>query len=278
MYSAFAYHILIATPEYIGQLEGEVAAKNQEATDLRVQNRQLMEENARLTDLTRMLLSSPAFSGFLNELSANGGSVPSALQKTAAPQQAASQQPPMRKDINPHQVARQLQNHQQVGMVMVPEPTVDISALDLNTPPNGWNSGIDMNSFQVFAVTELPEGPTIDLGVLSGKSSTSTEIKSVASKDIPVLSSIPPQPKERVEEINVDPEIKLDESLSLFETSPVKSIPSPQSFTPLTVQKPQQFGLVTSDSTTTTATAKLEDLCAELDECCARLERFTSHL
>src|SRR5256885_6591869 len=102
--------------EYIGQLEGEVAAKVQEANDLRVQNRQLMEENTRLSDLTRMLLSSQAFSGFLNELSQNGMPAPSTTAATASQPQSQTQsqaQPqPTKKDVNPHQATRQAQNQQ----------------------------------------------------------------------------------------------------------------------------------------------------------------------
>src|SRR5437763_10380591 len=91
--------------EYIGQLEGEVAAKAQEASDLRAQNRQLIEENTRLTDLTRMLLSSQAFSSFLNELSLNGIPAPATAAASSQPQPQ-----PTKKDVNPHQATRQAQN------------------------------------------------------------------------------------------------------------------------------------------------------------------------
>ncbi|KAI5296042.1 hypothetical protein KEM52_005941 [Ascosphaera acerosa] len=53
--------------EYIGQLEGEVTAKTNEANDLRMQNSALAEENARLMEFTRMLLSSPHFAHVLRE-------------------------------------------------------------------------------------------------------------------------------------------------------------------------------------------------------------------
>lgn len=59
-------------PEYISQLEGEVAAKASEANDLRAQNRALMEENARLNEMSRMLLSSPHFQQMLEQMNANG--------------------------------------------------------------------------------------------------------------------------------------------------------------------------------------------------------------
>ena len=241
-----------------------------------------MEENNRLTDLTRMLLSSPAFSGFLNELSANGGSVPSALQKTTAPQQAPSQPQSIRKDVNPHQVARQLQSQHQVGMVMVPEPQVDLSVMDLNTRSN-WSSGVDMNSFQVFSVTEMPEDPAIDVCVLSGKSSSPIESMASSSKEIPTLPSIQASSKEQMGELDINPDIELDGSLSLFDvSSSVKSAPSPSSPQPhaiLSISKPQQFELIAiAPYDPATTAARLEKMCAELDESCARLENITSHL
>lgn len=54
--------------EYIGQLEGELHAKSVEADELRVQNETLAAENARLTDLTRALLSSTHFSGSVGDV------------------------------------------------------------------------------------------------------------------------------------------------------------------------------------------------------------------
>lgn len=154
--------------EYIGQLEGEVAVKNQEANDLRVQNRQLAEENTRLTDLTRMLLSSQAFSGFLSELS--GTALPSSTGSIQQPQ-APSQPQRTQKDINPHQVARQLQNQQQqqIGMATVPDGSLDFSLVEGNTSLSSWNAGVGLNNFPVYSVIKLPEGPALDVEILSGK-------------------------------------------------------------------------------------------------------------
>jgi hypothetical protein len=57
--------------EYINQLEAEIAAKDNENRHLRDQNRLLVGENSGLSDLTRKLLSSPSFSGFLDIFATN---------------------------------------------------------------------------------------------------------------------------------------------------------------------------------------------------------------
>lgn len=100
--------------------------------DVKAQNRALREENRRLTDLTRMLLSSSAFSGFVGELTSN----PAAAQVAQAPlrpqqQQPQSEQPRrVRKDVNPY--GQQPMQHQHIGMAMIPEHAMDFSMIDLN--------------------------------------------------------------------------------------------------------------------------------------------------
>ena len=262
--------------EYIGQLEGEVALKAQEANDLRVQNRQLAEENTRLTDLTRMLLSSQAFSGFLNELSQNGLPAPTI---TVAPQPQPLPQP-TRKDVNPNQGARQVRNQQmQVGMTMIPETTVDFSMLD----SNNWNS---MNSFQVCAVTEVPEGPVIDTSFLSGKNSTFSAPLSSTSKDCPVLETPPVFQNKNVTESAtiVDPDVELDEvAFTLFVDEPKSA-----NVTSVTVEKQSiilpsykslypQF-ILTDAVSDDQAWATLESMCSALDATCEQLSALTSHL
>lgn len=169
--------------EYIGQLEGEIAAKTAEADDLRVKNEELMAENTRLADLTRMLLSSSAFSTFLNDLSSTGVASSSAPAPglTALPSSAVKSEPPQtntRKDVNPHQsAAQQAQSQQtgpQIGMALVPETNINYSAF--NSSNNVWAGNMDFSLYdaQVFTVTELPQGPAvdgIDTDFLAGKSS-----------------------------------------------------------------------------------------------------------
>ncbi|KAK4118248.1 hypothetical protein N657DRAFT_651469 [Parathielavia appendiculata] len=57
--------------DYIQWLEGELTDKINDAGLLRAQNRALIEENSRLTSLTKMLLSAPEFANYLAELSSN---------------------------------------------------------------------------------------------------------------------------------------------------------------------------------------------------------------
>ncbi|KAL8688502.1 MAG: hypothetical protein Q9224_004866, partial [Gallowayella concinna] len=160
--------------EYIGQLEGEIAAKTAEAEELLAKNQALMSENTRLTDLTRMLLESPAFSTFLDHMSGTDKQTSTETRqeepapKTEEPQQNAP------KDVNPHQVHNE-QDDAQVGMAMMPEPYIN-----LNTGNTGWAENMDYGLYdaQVYAVTSMPEGPAVDhldAGSLSGKSSSFLE-------------------------------------------------------------------------------------------------------
>ncbi|KAJ8122945.1 hypothetical protein O1611_g9713 [Lasiodiplodia mahajangana] len=143
--------------EYIGQLESEIASKANEVNDLRAENRALVDENKRLSDLTRMLLSSPSFSSFLDILSTNPSpSIP--VQPQVEQRQPESTQ--VSKDPNPYSSNQQ----QQIGMVMVPEQSMDFSMLNLNGGGFGYQP-------QVFAVLETPELPEINTETLMGKSS-----------------------------------------------------------------------------------------------------------
>ncbi|KAK8038805.1 hypothetical protein PG993_007216 [Apiospora rasikravindrae] len=157
--------------EYISQLEAEIAGKVTENGELRSQNRALLEENRRLSDLTRMLLSSNAFSGFLDHLSTNPNA--SAPQQPQRVEQRVEETRQVPKDVNPYSAAQQQQ--QQVSMVMVPEQTMDFSMLNLN-------SGDAFNyQPQVFTVMETPELPEFDAAILAGKASDA-EFESEKSK------------------------------------------------------------------------------------------------
>ncbi|KAI9730257.1 MAG: Zinc phosphodiesterase ELAC protein 2 [Cirrosporium novae-zelandiae] len=209
--------------EYISQLEGEIAARTNEANDLKIHNRALMEENKRLSDLTRMLLSSSAFSGFLDNLSNNGGVLPAGMQ---APQQMTSQNLP--KDPNPHHLTQQ-QHNMQIGMTLVPETTMDFNTLSIDNNYN-YGSGLPVNDAQVYALTSIPEGPAvdhIDSGILSEKTSSSVLGFSDDEKDQTPCVETPPTLPKAVESnepvATPDPEIELDESdphFALFVDSP----------------------------------------------------------
>ena len=158
--------------EYISQLESEIATKVSENGDLRAQNRALVDENRRLQDLTRMLLSSPSFSSFLDHLSQNPAHLPGGpSQATPQPQpqqQQVSKVEPMQpesqqipKDVNPYTAAPHTQ--QTVGMAMIPEQTMDYSMMNVE------NQSTFNYQPQVFTVVEAPELPEIDASILSGK-------------------------------------------------------------------------------------------------------------
>ncbi|KMU82280.1 conserved hypothetical protein, variant [Coccidioides immitis H538.4] len=156
--------------EYIGQLEGEVTAKTNEANDLRLQNRALMEENARLTDLTRMLLSSPHFNSFLNDITVNG--LPPSLQKQSSTPQAHAPTD-IQNDVKPTPLPQDVQiQNPQTALPSIAEEHFDFASID-----SGWNSGIDTNFSNptVLAVMEVPESPTVDAEVFCGKNNRKPE-------------------------------------------------------------------------------------------------------
>lgn len=255
--------MLTPFPEYISQLEGELSAKGSEADELRIENEALKTENSRLTDLTRMLLSSPAFSTFLNDLSANpSGGLPASSSSSSSPpsstqappaQQSQSQsqqqqqqqqrtavpEPP--KDLPTHQptIQAQAQGHEsaQIGMALMPETTMDfLSSAEsaaivepINVNVGSWGVGMDFGfNAQVFAVTELPEGPAVDAEILSGKAPSSSESNgfntaaaSLSGKDeVPAVEAktvdVGGPEREEEEEEEAEEDIELDASNPAF--------------------------------------------------------------
>ncbi|KAI1740496.1 hypothetical protein F4680DRAFT_458513 [Xylaria scruposa] len=174
--------------EYIGQLESEVAAKVTENSELRNENRTLLEENRRLTQLTHMLLATPSFSSLLDSLSQD----PTALMSQVQPQMERRQPEPTQipKDPNPYN-ATPFGQHQQIGMVMIPEQSMDFSMVH-------HQNSTDFYQPHVFAVLETPELPEIDTDALMGKSSNFVDEAPVSDGDktdapsleAPVLSTI----------------------------------------------------------------------------------------
>ncbi|KAK5100635.1 hypothetical protein LTS08_005386 [Lithohypha guttulata] len=263
--------------EYINQLEGELAAKAQEANELRVENRQLTEENQRLTDLTRMLLSSQSFSGFLQELSQAGGATSNnqaSQQQQAQPQhqplqQAQPQRQPQqtRKDMPTHEAARQMQNtqnHMQVGMTLIPEVPIDMSIFDNH---GSWGNVLHSNDFQVFSVTEMPEPPKIDMSSLSGKSSM-VDFKPITSakKDLPVLSSLPLPSLPAKESFPTIASSSDDLYAEVDAATSCMSVP--------TFELPMKAASVSSKAKSESESGswpELHNLCKDLDESCERL-------
>ncbi|CAI6098626.1 unnamed protein product [Clonostachys chloroleuca] len=211
--------------EYITQLEAEIAAKVNENGDLRAQNRALMEENKRLSDLTRMLLTSPSFSNFLDHLSANPTAIPSApikMEHQQLEQASQQQQEHLPKDVNPQ---GSQPSQQQIGMAMIPEHNMDFSMLSLANNPYNFQP-------QVFVV-DTPEVPTIDTSVLSGKASNFVEplLESDDEKvEIPAIERPTTESEKTVptEVVPVDEDFENDPEFALYHSEPatVSSEPS----------------------------------------------------
>lgn len=208
--------------EYITQLEAEIANKVTENGDLRVQNRALLDENKRLSDLTRTLLSSPCFADFLQGLSTDPQQLP---QAHSTPQQHGSHQLP--KDVNPYAAQQQVQQQpprQHIGMGVLPEQSIDYASHTLDS-----NDGFSFQP-QVYALLETPEPATIDASVLSGKTSNFVggQFDSDDEKvEMPSIEQAPTLEKEpaAVEEVTpatatpVDEEFENDPAFALYHDS-----------------------------------------------------------
>ncbi|KAI1213661.1 uncharacterized protein F4807DRAFT_195642 [Annulohypoxylon truncatum] len=278
--------------EYITQLESEIANKVTENGDLRAQNRALMEENRRLSDLTRMLLSSPSFSNFLDHLSTNPNAAP---QQQAQPEQRQPEPRQVPKDVNPYTAGQQNHQHQQIGMVMMPEQTMDFSMLNINSDAFNYQP-------QVFAVLETPEMPVIDTEALTGKSSNfvGESFASDAEKtDAPIFeaptmpSTKAPEPLETAAEPEVSEHVvaNLDGDIYDDETTVVPSKPaeldtdsliSVDIFSGIESEKSsarlELVGSSDEDATASIAARRVERLAANLETVFARLSLLASDL
>ncbi|KAG6039723.1 BZIP-type transcription factor mbz1 [Claviceps sp. Clav32 group G5] len=201
--------------EYITQLEAEIATKVTENGDLRSQNRALLEENKRLSDLTHMLLASPSFSNFLDNLSRKSAAQPQNTSVKVEPIQP-QQQNEVPKDFNPYN--EQFASQQQIGMAMIPEPPMDYPLV-----------GPDMATYnyqpQVFLVADTPEvANVIDTTVLSGKTSNFV-MDSFSFDEEKVEVSVMERPLEAMAsepdcEAAVDEAFEADPEFALFHSEP----------------------------------------------------------
>jgi len=158
--------------EYIGQLEGEVQVKVNEANDLRNENRLLREENARSRAFIERLLRHQAFTPFLDELSREESLQPKASLPVSASTAPAPAPAPFQ---NQQFAGMPQQQNTHVGMTLIPENQFDFAMLNINNGNNdnanwGVNNGFGYQP-RVFAVRELPEGPVnpLDTEAMSGK-------------------------------------------------------------------------------------------------------------
>jgi hypothetical protein len=223
-----------------------------------------------------MLLSSQAFSGFLNELS---GTTPTSSVNGLPQSQSRSQLQPPRKDINPHHVARKLQNHdQQIGMATIPEASLDFALPDNSANVSSWNMGIGLTNFPVYSVTKLPEGPALDIEKLSGKVQDLTfPLLEPVKRDMPVIEP---------------PTILLDAEAAAPTSAIVHSCPcSDLEGSALSLYTELNSNIYNDDrisgrrsditlqvDTEATLASKLILMCSRLDAVSTRIAAVTSHL
>lgn len=230
-----------------------------------------------MNDLARMLLGSPHFSNFLNEMEG-----PQQQQQQQQTQQTAPQpnMQAMPKENNANRGQDfQMQQNAQPNMVMMPNQGMDPN-MAMNNP--GWNSGIDMNfgNATVFAVMEVPEGPSFDAEILSGKSSSS--LPDSPKNEAPVVES-PISNSPIKGDIGVlDPEVVIDESdpaFALFVDSPAPASNDEIAFEGVSSEKPSQFELVVDNSEVSESAKRTFDaLCQSIDAAFQRVSSVTSHL
>ncbi|KAK2832012.1 hypothetical protein FQN49_006944 [Arthroderma sp. PD_2] len=285
--------------EYIGQLEGEVAAKTNEANELRLRNNALTMENAKLTDFTRMLLSSSHFAPFLNELSVNG-LPPSFGDQGQAPVPQLPSQPTTTKEEGIEHLTQEISlPNSQTGLPVVPEQGFDFGSMDVNDQV--WNSGIDFNfnNPSVFAVLDVPTGPSLDMEAITGKSSNCVgPLPSDEAKDvIPSIKAVPfgvekaetPMKSSSISAADLDID-ETDPSLALFidqpATSPSKSS-SDNRFTGVQLENiSAKFDLVVEGSSAVNtprdvspaARREFQRLCANLEVSFHHISQLTAHL
>ncbi|TKX24992.1 BZIP-type transcription factor [Elsinoe australis] len=134
--------------EYIGQLEGEVAAKAQENTTLKNTNDQLAEENARYRALIQTLLRHPSFTPFIEDISKD----PAFIATQSQVQSRRRESQPQTQNA-PQQMPKQ-------NMNMVSDAPVDLSALNINNVPSQQNMSFDFSQPQIYNAQSFPQGPS----------------------------------------------------------------------------------------------------------------------
>lgn len=252
-----------------------------------------MEENARSRAFIERLLRHQAFGPFLEELSRDEALQPKAamtsMPSTSTP--VVATQPPA--PFQSQQFGGMSQNENtHVGMTMVPEPQLDFSMLNLNNNGNNWgaNSGFSFQQPRVFAVLEVPEGPTnpLDTEAMSGKGHSAifdAEDNSPVEEvkhDYPVIE----RPVESEKSIATATEVdEVDEEFDLYSSSPAPaavSAPTFENHEPLFTNPEKalaHYSLVSSDSALEARLAeRLERRIAAMEPVLQRLSAITSML
>ena len=232
-----------------------------------------------------MLLGSPQFASFLNDMP---DTLPSQMSASQQPQQQiqhqqAAPQPTMSAGLpKESSVARpqefQLQQNPQVTMAMVPNQSIDASMMT----SNGWNSGIDMNygNASVFAVLDVPAGPELDIEALCGKSASplSSEKNEVPVLDLPEIPNLDALTQKS------DVSFPAESESDLFADSPATSTIAADAlvFDGIQSQKPSspEYELVVESPNEVTAADKnrLRSLCQSMHAAFERVSLATSHL
>ncbi|KAF2087071.1 hypothetical protein K490DRAFT_57144 [Saccharata proteae CBS 121410] len=274
--------------EYIGQLEGEVAAKNNECIELRMQNRSLMEENARSRAFIERLLRHQAFGPFLDELSRDPALAEPSKQQQAAPV-PRQEQPNF--NSAPHMFKESSQDSNSSHMTMIPEQPVDLSMLNINNnaQQNQWNgyqsnSGFNFSNPQVFAVLEVPAGPAkpFDTDLLCGKGGYGypaelqfSEPVEELKHDYPVIERPAPATEVAESEAIEDDDDAENPDFALYVNTPAPASATANTAPSFTSEKPSQISLVVSE---TASTQQLERMIARMEPVYERMEALTACL
>lgn len=272
--------------EYIGQLEGEVAVKVQEANDLRNQNHALMEENRRQQAFIERLLRHQAFNPFLEDLVKEQQEMSAPAPLASMPSSSTPVAPTPAPAPAQFQFSQPENTH--VGMTMIPETQLDFSMLNINNNAN-WNIGNGFNGYQprVFAVTELPEGPAnpLDISAMSGKGyNTIFAVEDEASAEEELKADYPvierPIQFEQPVMAAVEEDDAENEEYDLYRSSPaIAAAPSAPFELTLTTEKAGRFELVVSDKASEDMLAeRLEKKIAAMEPALQRIAAITSML
>lgn len=248
-----------------------------------------MEENARSRAFIERLLRHQAFTPFLEELSREENLETKPAMATLSGSTTPTPAP-----------ARQNQqfsamSQPQVGMTLVPETPLDMSLLNLNS--NTWAMNDGSSSFnyqqpQVFAVTELPVGPTnpLDMDVLSGKGYTSIfaaedDVSNEQEKvDYPIVERVMPSERPAVIESEEDEDPEFDLYNSAPVSTPAAAVPSVEDhesfFGEVNAEKVfAHFQLQFADEVADELKmARFQRQCARMEAVFERVVVFTSHL
>lgn len=240
-----------------------------------------MEENARFRELTVKLLRHPAFTPFLEDISRDPAlsdslsKVNNSMNHTAVVNETQQTQQvveaPQQQDLT-------------VGMTTIPETQLDFSALNLNGNNWGMPNGFGSYEPQVFAVTELPEGPAAPLDIVSkGEESVIERFTSVEEfkNELPEIQRHETSAKPAAEPVEIDesdPTMTLYANAPRFTATPAMEQPCEPIFGNVAPEK--AFARIELTVTDGSDVAALEErlamLCARADAPFARLQTMSA--